>query len=131
MAEDFPWDERAFLWRRQKQERIPATASLQDLPKTIMRKCCPGKTCFNVDLHLKASETRNFLTGEEVLHLEYNRGSNGDSYFTGDSVEELIAFLNDSTYWPDLWGEWAFKEEALTVEEFKAHWEPLILPEEA
>ena len=83
------------------QQLIPAGTAFTDLPEQVERKCCVGKFCGNTELARRAVPVLdpNSPTGAS-LSYEYVRTSNDDTYFAADTVDGLIARLNDPTYFP-------------------------------
>jgi hypothetical protein len=64
---------------------------MSDLPKTITRWCCPGKSCGNTTLYLVDNESP---AGWPPLY-DYVRG-NGNSYTGWRSEDETRAWLEES-----------------------------------
>ena len=80
-----------------EQPTIPANADVDELPKQILRKCCPYKSCGNTDLYLAAEYDRH--TGTRIYG--FRRGSNDDWYFGPYTVlADLIEAMNRREQWP-------------------------------
>lgn len=94
----------AHFYTKVPQPRYSALEA-SELPKILLRKCCRHKSCFSTDLYLKAQQVTDLTTGENVTSFQYLRGSNDDVYFSASSVEEMLALLNDESYWPDHWDD--------------------------
>lgn len=80
-------------------ELIAAGTPLGELPTTIERQCCPGKSCGNTTakLHVDAK----VVTGQVELSDSYCREGNGDYYFWPQrTLDDLIVLLNEPAFWP-------------------------------
>jgi hypothetical protein len=95
-------DER--LWALTPQTPVSPDASFDELPETIERQCCYGKSCGATTL-VKVREQgvleEDGYSKDGVQGYGYSRQSNGDPYFDFASVEELVAALNDPRLWPN------------------------------
>lgn len=80
-----------------QQPVIPDDPCEDDFPVNLDRKCCPYKSCGNVDLYRAFGF--DWHTGARVFG--YKRGSNDEWYFGPVStLAELAVKLNDREYWP-------------------------------
>lgn len=64
----------------------------RDLPETIKRWCCQGKSCGNTTLELVDNDSPE---GWPALY-DYVRVSNGDSYAGWRTEDEMKAWLTDT-----------------------------------
>lgn len=73
--------------------------NLADFPRKITRWCCywdkdnPTELYLDVEAHLDA-------LGEMWIYYQYKRQSNGDVYFSSQTVEGLREFVDDPKYIP-------------------------------
>lgn len=95
-------DER--LWALTPQAPVSLDSSFEELPETIERQCCYGKSCGATTL-VKVREQgvleEDGYSKDGVQGYGYMRESNSDPYFDFASVEELAAALNDPRLWPN------------------------------
>jgi len=95
-------DER--LWALTPQTPVSPDASFDELPETIERQCCYGKSCGAVRL-IKVRDQKvnpeSMYGSPGVRGYGYMRESNGDPFFDFASVEELAVALNTPSYWPN------------------------------
>jgi hypothetical protein len=75
------------------QPKFAATTSFDELPETVERVCCRGKSCAPTKLF-------KFKNADlDGVYYGYARG-NDEEYFATLTVTDLVEKLNDPDYWP-------------------------------
>ena len=82
-----------------EQPALDPSTTAAELPKQIVRKCCPYKSCGNTDLYLDSRLHRD-EGGQAVDLYGYRRQSNDNWYFHPTDLPGLIACLSNDEYWP-------------------------------
>lgn len=94
----------AYFGRLELQQIITAS-SFEDLPKTLVRKCCQYKSCGATDLALQVSHRYEHVEGDMYRRVGssavYARTSNDDVFWHASTIEEMLAKVNDPTWYPE------------------------------
>jgi hypothetical protein len=77
------------------QPQYPDDTVFEDLPETLIRKCCVGRSCGNAEL------VKIPVFGKHESGFGYKRVGSDDLYF-GPYADpaELVALVNRETFWP-------------------------------